>query len=58
MKKKVSKFIKDICKECGSENILFEKSTTKIKCSCGVIQTLPSSGKCKLVNCTLKEVLR
>ncbi len=43
-----SKFIKVRCK-CGSEQVVFGKATTKVKClKCGQILTKPSSGKAKI----------
>ena len=53
-----AKFIKVICKECGGENILFSRATTKVKCpDCGEQHTVPKGGECELINCKVKERL-
>ena len=53
------RFVKVICKDCGEENILFTRATTRVYCPrCHAHQTLPKGGKCKLINCTKKEDLK
>jgi len=53
-----AKFIKVICKECGAVNVLFSRATQRVRCpECGVLQTVPTGGKCKITNCISKEEL-
>ena len=53
------KFVKVQCKFCKEESIIFTRATTRLKCpKCGWPHTLPTGGKCKLINCTVKEELR
>jgi len=53
-----AKFIKVICKNCGAESILFSRATVRIKCpDCGIFQTVPKGGKCKLINCIVEKEL-
>jgi len=52
------KFVKIICKNCGEENIIFTRASQKVKCpECNIIHNIPSSGKCKLINCKIKQNL-
>ena len=49
-------FVKVICKECGAEHIVFTRATQRISCpDCGTRQNIPGGGKCRLINCTVKE---
>ena len=54
-----AKFIKVICKDCKAEHVLFSRATQRVRCpECGEMQTAPKGGKCKLINCSVKEELR
>lgn len=49
-------FIKVVCKICKAEHIVFTRATQRISCpECGERQAVPGSGKCKLINCRVKE---
>ena len=51
-------FIKVICKDCGSESVIFSRATTIISCSvCGATLTAPSGGNAKLVGCRMVEAM-
>ena len=51
-------FIKVTCKDCGSEAILYSRSTSVIPCTvCGATLSIPSGGKADLVGCTVIEAL-
>ena len=44
-----SKFIKVKCPQCGNEQIIFNKASTKVKCLvCGKILAEPTGGKAKI----------
>ena len=44
-----SKFIRVRCPKCDSEQVIFGKATTKVKCiKCGYQLTKPASGKAKI----------
>ena len=54
-----AKFIKVICKDCKAENVVFSRATVRVRCpECGEMQTAPKGGKCELIGCKLKEVLK
>lgn len=41
-----SKFIKTQCPDCGSEQIIFDRASTVVKCNvCGKILVKPTGGK-------------
>jgi small subunit ribosomal protein S27e len=51
-------FVKVTCKDCGSEAILYSRSTSVIPCTiCGATLSIPSGGKADLVGCTVVEAL-
>ena len=53
----MAKFIKVRCEKCKNEQIIFEKSSTSVKCLvCSEILAKPSGGKAKIKAQTL-EVL-
>ena len=50
------KFIKLFCNKCKAEHIIFSRATISVVCpNCGTILSIPKGGKCKLINCTVKE---
>lgn len=52
-----SKFIRVRCPKCENEQVIFGKSSTKIKClKCEKILTEPTGGKAK-IRCRVLEVL-
>jgi small subunit ribosomal protein S27e len=51
-------FLKVTCRDCGSESIIFGRSTTAISCDvCSATLTKPSGGKAELVGCSVVEAL-
>ena len=48
-----AQFIKVICKKCKAENVIFSRATTQVRCpECNEMHTVPTGGKCQLINCT------
>lgn len=44
-----SKFLKVICSGCNNEQIIFNKSSTSVKCLvCGAVIVSPTGGKAKI----------
>jgi len=53
----MAKFIKVRCEKCKNEQIIFEKSSTQVKCLvCSEVLAVPAGGKAKIKAQTL-EVL-
>ncbi len=51
------KFVRIICTRCGNKQIIFGKSTTRIKCeNCNRLLVKPKGGKVK-IKTLVKEVL-
>jgi len=51
-------FVKVVCKDCKAEHVVFTRATQRVSCpECGEMQAIPTGGKCKLINCTVKEEL-
>jgi len=49
IKEPTSKFVKVRCPKCKNEQIIFGKSSTKVKCLvCGKVLAEPSGGKSKI----------
>ncbi|MEM2143998.1 MAG: 30S ribosomal protein S27e [Candidatus Jordarchaeaceae archaeon] len=45
-----SKFIKIQCSDCGSEQIIFDRASTTVKCNvCGRILVKPTGGKATIM---------
>ncbi len=43
------KFVKVKCQDCGNEQVLFDRSTTAVRCLvCGATITLPKGGKAEI----------
>jgi len=43
------KFLKVKCEKCNNEQVIFEKSSSKVKClACGEVLAEPSGGKAKI----------
>ncbi|MEM2115569.1 MAG: 30S ribosomal protein S27e [Candidatus Woesearchaeota archaeon] len=54
----VSKFVKVRCSKCNNEQIIFDKSSTYVKCLiCETPIAKPTGGKAKLINSQVLEVL-
>ena len=52
------KFVRVSCRDCGNEQVIFERACTKISCNiCGATLTQPAGGKAKLVSAAVVEVL-
>jgi small subunit ribosomal protein S27e len=52
-----SKFIKVKCSKCGSEQIIFDKASIKIKCNiCDEVLAEPTGGRVKLLAEKLQEL--
>ena len=48
-----AQFIKVICKNCKAENVIFSRATMRVRCpECKEMQTVPTGGKCELINCS------
>ncbi|HDJ51202.1 MAG TPA: 30S ribosomal protein S27e [Thermoprotei archaeon] len=44
------KFLKVRCKECGNEQIIFERASTVVKCNvCDAILARPTGGKAEIL---------
>ena len=53
-----SKFLRVHCRDCGNEQIVFERATTVINCAvCGSILTRPAGGKAQLTGASVAEIL-
>lgn len=53
-----SNFLRVHCRDCGNEQILFERATTVIHCGvCGATLARPAGGKAQLTGATVAEVL-
>ncbi|MBN17810.1 MAG: 30S ribosomal protein S27e [Candidatus Thermoplasmatota archaeon] len=53
-----SRFLRVHCRDCGNEQILFERATTQINCEvCGSVLARPAGGKAKLTGATVAEIL-
>ena len=45
-----SKFVKVKCEKCNNEQVIFEKSSSIVKCLvCGEVLAQPAGGKAKIV---------
>jgi small subunit ribosomal protein S27e len=52
-----SKFIRVRCKDCGNEQVLFNKCSTKVLCHiCSSILAEPMGGKAKIKGEILEEI--
>jgi len=53
-----SKFLKVMCKKCRSQQIVFDKPSTEVKCiSCSATLLIPTGGKGKLIEAkVIKEL--
>jgi len=52
------KFIRVLCLKCRSEQIIFDKASTVVKClNCGQIIARPTGGKAKLEKVEIIEEL-
>ena len=57
IKEQTSKFIKLRCPKCKNEQVMFGKTSTKVKCLvCGKILAMPTGGKAK-IKAQILEVL-
>lgn len=53
-----SKFLRVHCRDCGNEQIIFDRATSIVNCSvCGVTLAQPAGGKAQLTGATVAEVL-
>jgi len=51
-------FVRVSCRDCGNEQIIFERACTKISCNiCGATLVQPAGGKVKLVSAAVVESL-
>ncbi|MBO57748.1 MAG: 30S ribosomal protein S27e [Euryarchaeota archaeon] len=51
-------FVRVSCRDCGNEQIIFERACTKISCNiCGATLVQPAGGKAKLVSAAIVESL-
>ncbi len=51
-------FVKVGCRDCGNEQIIFDKACTKVSCKiCGATLAQPAGGKAKLVSAGIVEEL-
>jgi small subunit ribosomal protein S27e len=58
MSKIKSKFLKVHCRDCGNEQIMFDRATSVVNCNvCGSTLARPSGGKAHLTGATVAEVL-
>ncbi|HWG92489.1 MAG TPA: 30S ribosomal protein S27e [Candidatus Thermoplasmatota archaeon] len=52
-----SKFIKVKCKDCGNEQVVFNKPSTTVKCNvCSAVMVEPQGGLGRLVGELVSEV--
>lgn len=43
------KFVKAKCQDCGNEQVLFDRSTSIVRCSvCGATLAMPKGGKAEI----------
>jgi small subunit ribosomal protein S27e len=53
-----SNFLRIHCRDCGNEQIIFDRATTVISCGvCGATLARPAGGKAELTGATIAEVL-
>ena len=53
-----SNFLRVHCRDCGNEQIIFERATTVINCGvCGPVLARPAGGKAQLTGATVAETL-
>ena len=53
-----SNFLRVHCRDCGNEQIIFERATTLINCSvCGSVLARTAGGKAQLTGATVAEIL-
>ena len=53
-----SKFLRVHCRDCGNEQIIFERANTVINCGvCGSVLSRPAGGKAQLTGATVAEIL-
>ena len=53
-----SKFVKLSCRDCGNEQIIFERACTRISCNiCGATLVKPAGGKAEPVSAAVVESL-
>ena len=58
MSEKKSRFLRVHCRDCGNEQIIFERATIIVNCSvCGATLARPAGGKAELTGATVAEVL-
>ncbi len=51
-------FVRVSCRDCGNEQIIFERACTTISCNiCGATLVQPAGGKAKLVSAAVVESL-
>jgi small subunit ribosomal protein S27e len=51
-------FVRVSCRDCGNEQVIFERACTKISCNiCGATLVQPAGGKAKLVSAAVVESL-
>ncbi len=53
-----SRFLRVHCRDCGNEQIIFDRATSIVNCSvCGATLARPAGGKAQLTGATVAEVL-
>jgi small subunit ribosomal protein S27e len=53
-----SNFLRVHCRDCGNEQIIFDRASTLVNCTvCGATLAQPAGGKAQLVGSTVAEVL-
>ena len=53
-----SNFLRVQCRDCGSEQVIFDRACTRISCNvCGATLAQPAGGKAKLISATAIETL-
>ncbi|MEE2747085.1 MAG: 30S ribosomal protein S27e [Candidatus Thermoplasmatota archaeon] len=54
-----SNFLRVHCRDCGNEQIIFERASTVINCGvCGSVLARPAGGKAQLTGATIAETLK
>lgn len=49
LKEKESRFVKVVCPQCGNEQVIFGKASTKVQCLiCGRLLVEPTGGKVRI----------
>ena len=53
-----SNFLRVQCRDCGNEQIIFQRATTVINCGvCGSVLARPAGGKAQLTGASVAETL-